>query len=266
MSVIAKAMEKARLEHEEAARTERGAAPALYPPQAAQTGPARYSENLVTADPMNSNTGGEYRLLKGQILALHRENPALNLFMVTSAMRNEGKTLVSCNLAASLAHEFDTTVLLVDADLRAPKCHHMLGLPEAGGLSDCLRHGTPLAEVLIHTGIGRLTLLGAGEPVTNPTELFTSNRLRNLLREIKNRYSDRIVIIDTSPILPFAETRALSRVVDGILLVVRENVTAKVHFESTLRSLEGLPFFGVVYNDAGSFGSDKELFEFPYVY
>lgn len=265
MSVIAKAMEKSRLEHGDIAQSqpEPPAWPASSPLQA---GPANYSKNLVTLDPTNQNMGGEYRLLKGQILAMRRENPALNLFMVSSAMRNEGKTMVSCNLAVSLAHEFDTTVLLVDADLRAPTCHQMLGLPITGGLSDCLRHGTPLGDVLVKTGIGKLSLLGAGEPVTNPTELFTSNRLRNLLREIKNRYSDRIIIVDTSPLLPFAETRALSRVVDGILLVVRENVTARVHLESTLRSLEGLPLFGVVYNDASSFGPDKELFEFPYVY
>lgn len=222
---------------------------------------------LIMACANTSFVGGEYRLLKERILAVRKERPDAALFMVTSPMRSEGKTLVSCNLAAALAKEFDHTALLIDADLRAPACHWMLGIPgRPRGLSDCLLHDDPVSENLIHTGIGRFSLLCAGSAIDNPAELATSRRMQEFLQEIKYRYPDRIIIIDTLPLVPFSESRALSRMVDGILLVVRENVTARAHLESALHFLEGSPVLGVVYNGVGSFGSDKEVFEFAYGY
>ncbi len=225
----------------------------------------RPASTLVTADPNNIMRGEEYRLLKERLLSLSREK-RMNLFMVTSPMRNEGKTLVSCNLAMSLAHEFDHTVLLIDADLRASKCHRMLGIPRPVGLAECLLDGTKFWEALIHTDVGKLSFLAAGRPLSNPAELFSSNMMRDLLYEIKHRYPDRLILIDTAPLLPFSETRALSRVVDGVLLVARENVTLKAHLETALRTLEGSPLLGLVYNDVAGYGTDKDIFELSYTY
>ena len=186
--------------------------------------------------------------------------------MVTSAMRNEGKTMVANNLAVTLAYEYDIRVMLIDADLRAPCCHKMMGIKRDKGLSDILLHGTPFEEVLIHTGLGRLSMIGAGSPIEKPDELFTSTLMSNFLHEVKERYFDRVVIIDTVPLLPFPESRALSQQVDGIILVARENVTAKAHLDEALNELEGLPLLGVVYNDASNYGADREVFELPYAY
>jgi Mrp family chromosome partitioning ATPase len=109
-------------------------------------------------------------------------------------------------------------------------------------------------------------MLCAGSPNNHPAELITSKRMQEFLREIKHRYPDRIIIIDTLPLVPFAESRSLSRMVDGILLVVRENVTVKAHLESALNSLQGCPVSGIVYNGASNYGADKEVFELAFRY
>lgn len=271
MSIIEKAMEKARQAAGEVDKKD----PALPDAPAPQQLPVKDdpkvvhvtpAPELIMADPARYNLGGEYRLLKETLLALRKDHPNKNMFMVASAMRNEGKTVVACNLAATLAHEFDHTVLLIDADLRSPSCHAMFGLQRPKGLSDCLLHSVPFSDALIRTDLGRLSFLGAGSNISNPAELFTSNLMRDLLQEIKQRYPDRITIIDSAPLLPFAETRALSRIVDGIILVARENITAKNHFDSALKTLDGCPLLGVVYNDASSYGSDKEIFDLPSAY
>ena len=276
MSIIEKAMEKAR----------QGSPQSLEAPQPRMVSQSAHqmeeqekpreplhvvrfdpAPELVMCQPQTASLGGSYRLLKERLLGMRKERPDMNLFMISSSMRAEGKTVVSCNLAAAMALEFDHTVLLIDADLRAPSCHKMFGLPgRPKGLTDCLLYDTPFSDVVMHMDLGRLSLLCAGSATDNPSELFTSNRMQKFLLEIKHRYPDRIVIIDTVPLLPFAESRALTRVVDGVVLVVREKVTAKAHLESTLRILEGSPLLGVVYNGTSSYGADREIFELVYGY
>jgi len=284
MSIIEKAMEKAR---QGSSQSPEAVQPRVVPQPAPQSvsQPAsqavawdktRDSTNVVRIDPVpelvmcqpqTASLGGSYRLLKERLLAIRKERPDMNLFMISSSMRAEGKTVVSVNLAAAMALEFDHTVLLVDADLRAPSCHKMFGIPgRPKGLADCLLYDVPFSDVVMRMDLGKLSLLCAGSATENPSELFTSNRMQNFLLEIKHRYPDRIIILDTVPLLPFAESRALTRVVDGIVLVVREKVTAKAHLESTLRVLDGRPLLGIAYNGSSSYGADKEIFELVYGY
>ena len=270
MSIIEQALEKAR----RAARREPEATPPLAaPPRPWQDAPAGNRDPAEGGAPpareqliRTSPVGEEYRLFKEKLLAIQKSDRSKNMFLITSPMRNEGKTHVACNLARSLAQELDHTVLLIDADMRSPSCHRMLGIPRPEGLSDCLARGKKFWEVLIHTGVGRLSFLSSGHPVPNAAELFASNMMRDLLMEIKQRYDDRIILIDTTPILPFAETRSLSRLADGVILVVRENVTVKSHLEATMRLLKDSNFIGAVYNDAQNQGADKDIFDLRYTY
>ncbi|MDP3428863.1 MAG: polysaccharide biosynthesis tyrosine autokinase [Desulfomicrobium sp.] len=172
-----------------------------------------------------------------------------NLIAVTSATVAEGKSMTAVNLAACLALEYDHTVLLVDADLRRPTVHKYLQLGARKGLSDCMREGIDVGELLVKTDIGKLTVLPAGTPVANPVELFSSETMRNLFREMKTRYSDRYIIIDTPPVLPFAETRSIVRMADGVLLVVKEGQPSLGQIEEALESLD-TTVLGIVYNGA----------------
>lgn len=194
-----------------------------------------------------SHVAEEYRKIKETLVTYCKKERFQNLIMVTSAAPGEGKTVTAINLAASLAQEYDHTVLLIDADLRRPTCHRYLGYENTSGLADCLLDGKDVGECLIKTGIGRLSLLPSGRVVDNPTELFSSNSMKLLLKDIKNRYADRFIIVDTPPVLPFAETRSLSGIVDGALLVVREGVASLDDIQEAIEAL-GKKVVGLIYN------------------
>lgn len=205
---------------------------------------------LVSVTDSSSPITEEYRKLKSFLVGMARQREFANVIMVTSALAGEGKTITTLNLALSLAQEMDHTVLLVDADLRKPMIHKYLGIEAGTGLAEVLENRGDIPDSLIHTGVGKLVVLPAGTATLNPVELFTSQRMVKVMQEIKHRYPDRFVIIDTPPILPFAETRTLSHLVDGVIFVIKERLASHSRIEEALNSLEGVNKIGIVYNEA----------------
>jgi protein-tyrosine kinase len=205
---------------------------------------------LVSVNSPASPVAEEYRKLKSTIVALTQKGEFLNTLMVTSALGGEGKSVTALNLAVSLAQECDHTVLLIDADLRKPSLHRYLDLEPGLGLSDCLVDGIDVGSAIIKTGIGRLSFLPSGRSLENPAEMLASQKMRNLMAEMKHRYRDRYLIIDTPPVLPVAETRSLSLLADCIVFVVREGVPSPDEVKSACSSLEQGKILGVVYNDS----------------
>lgn len=221
-------------------------------PMAEQSPPpaVRLSEEtmVIINDPL-SPMAEEYRKLKEALVKMTKRERFENVIAVTSATVAEGKTMTSINLAACLASEYDHTVLLVDADLRRPTVHKYLDLGPHKGLSDCLREGLDIGDLILKTGIGKLSVLPAGTPVANPVELFSSETMRRLFREMKTRYADRYIIIDTPPVLPFAETRSIASIADGLLLVVKEGVPTLDQIQESIDALDN-KVLGIVYNGA----------------
>lgn len=180
---------------------------------------------LVTAAKPHSPASEQFRLLKNNILFPEKGNPPKTI-MVTSASPNEGKSFVAANLAVSIAQSIDEYVLLMDCDLRAPSIHTFFGYGnKEQGLSDYLANTVPLSSVLKKTPVNKLTILTAGQIPSNPSELLSSDQMRRLLHEVKLRYNDRYIIIDTPPPYLTSETNAIARFVDGIILVIRQGKT-----------------------------------------
>ena len=123
-----------------------------------------------------------------------------------------------------------------------------LGMDAERGLTDCVLDGVDLSEVLVKTGIGNLTVLPAGRHVDNPVELFSSNRMIALFDEIKTRYSDRYVIVDTTPLLPFAEPHYIANMIGAVLMVVRTGVTTPEKLKRSLEILKDNNLLGIVSN------------------
>jgi receptor protein-tyrosine kinase/non-specific protein-tyrosine kinase len=204
---------------------------------------------LVNLNDPYSPVGEEFRKLKSALVKLTNDEIFRNTIMVTSSVPNEGKSITSLNLAISLAQEYDHTVLLIDADLRRPSMHNYLEMELKTGLADCLLGEADIGDVICATGIGKLSVISAGKEIANPVELFTSQKMQALLAEVKHRYPDRYIIFDTPPVLPFAETRTLAHLVDGVLFVVKERLASQSNIRDALEALKGSRMLGLVYND-----------------
>lgn len=204
---------------------------------------------LVTGHNPQSVEAEQFRLLKNNILFPEKGNPPKSI-MVTSCSPGEGKSFVAANLAISLAHNIDEYVLLMDCDLRTPSVHKMFGYDNGQGLSEYLSQAKPLASLLTKTFMDKLTILPAGTPPSNPAELLASEQMRRLIHEVKLRYSDRYIIIDTPPPYITSETSVISRQVDGIVIVIRNGKTRKKEVLDIIDLYGKEKILGVVYNFA----------------
>ena len=213
-------------------------------------GPAITIDNpfLVTANDQSSPASEQYRKLKSLLVKLAQAGDFNKTLMVTSPIAGEGKTITAINLAITMAQELDHTVLLIEADIRKPTVMSYLGLKAERGLTDCVLEGIDLSEVIVKTGIGNLSILPAGRQVENPVELFSSNRMHSIFDEVKSRYNDRYVIVDTTPLLPFAEPTYIASMVGAVILVVREGVTTNDKLQSSIEILKNHNLLGVVSN------------------
>ncbi|MCK5916270.1 MAG: polysaccharide biosynthesis protein, partial [Deltaproteobacteria bacterium] len=108
----------------------------------------------------------------------------------------------------------------------------------------------PIEKALIKTGIGKLVILPAGEAIMDPVDMLSSNRMKEIVSELKQRYPERYVIFDTPPALPFADAGVLSAIVDATLFVVREGMAQSEDIVKTLEEFKQHNLLGVVYNDA----------------
>ncbi len=207
--------------------------------------------NIIGFDAQHAPVAEEYKKLKAMILQMTKRKENINTIMVTSSEPEEGKSLNAINLALVLAQEYNNTVLLVDADLRRPSLHGYLGLEPSIGLTDCLVDEIDVSQALVKVGTSKFSFLPAGRKASNPAELLSSNKMKNLIHEIKCRYRDRYVIIDTPPVLAFAETHVMSSYVDGILFIIKEGV-AYSSVRSALDILDGGNVLGIVFNNASA--------------
>lgn len=270
MSRIEKALEKAiqmRTEGAPAVQAQNEKRAVVRPVTGAtsRTVSINTANRLITtlSDP-SSVVSEQYRKLKSGLVRISSDDTFHNLIMVTSSLSGEGKSLTSVNLAVSMAQEFDLTVLLIDADLRRPNIHTLLGFDSSQGLSDCLLSGVDISDVIVKTDIDKLSVIPAGCAVENPLELITSKKMQELMEEIKHRYKDRYVIIDTTPLLPFAESRILAHLVDGIVLVIHEGVTQQATILEAKELLKGCPVLGVVLNDSTTVSKEHDHYSTYY--
>jgi protein-tyrosine kinase len=191
-----------------------------------------------------------YKMLRTHILQRTREE-GHNTLMITGPLPGEGKTVTSINLAISIAQEMNQTVLLVDADLRAPSVHQYFGLPEGEGLVDYLTAGVPISELLVHPeGLDKLVLLPGGKPAAQAPELINSPLMRDLVQELKHFYPNRYVLFDLPPLLTYADALAFAPLVDGIIVVVEAGKTAREDIERCREKLEKFNLLGFVLNKA----------------
>ncbi len=188
-----------------------------------------------------------YRSIRTSILFMNPVAPPRTL-LVTSSQPREGKTATSVNLAISLAH-LGNRVVLIDADMRQPRCHRALGLAQGTGLAEVLRGNASLDEALVRVrldgettgdasdeaGRAGLYLLQSGLPPGDPSELLASSRMRELLATLRERFD--MVLIDSPPVFPITDSAILAPAVEGVVLVVRGHQTDRRVISEALERL-----------------------------
>jgi capsular exopolysaccharide synthesis family protein len=196
----------------------------------------------------SSSLAESYFTLRTSVLLSTPLRPPQAL-LVTSAQPREGKTSTSLNLALGLAQR-GVPVVVVDADLRRPGISKTLGLAENGmGLSSVLSGAHHLEQALHQfEGLSNLWVLPAGPQPPNPATLLASPGMEDLLRQLRGRFAH--VVLDTAPLLLVTDATILSRLVDGVVLVVESGVTARralVRAHKILQSAGGI-ILGAVLN------------------
>lgn len=152
--------------------------------------------------------------------------PNGHLIMTASALPNEGKTFTSINLALSLALEQDITVLLVDADVAKRHISRIFGVDKEAGLLDALKDDTlDLESLIIPTDVPGLSLLPAGNRTNIATELLSSAHMENTVARLGAHSPNRIVLLDSPPLLLTSESRALAAIVGQVVVVVNARTT-----------------------------------------
>jgi protein-tyrosine kinase len=194
------------------------------------------------------SSGGPYKMLRTQVLRRLAQISA-NTLAVLSASNGEGKTLTAINLAIALAADPGHTALLVDLDLRNPSIAHRLGFEPTTGIEDCLQSRRPVYEAMVKVaGYERLTVLPARAAIEQSSELLGTQRMADLMQELRTRYFNRVLIFDLPPVLLADDALVFSRHVQAGLFVVAEGQSAREAVTRSLVLLDRLPIIGTVLN------------------
>jgi capsular exopolysaccharide synthesis family protein len=191
----------------------------------------------------SSVSAEQYRRLAA---VLHEEQAhgKLKTVMVTSALPSEGKTLTVVNLALTLSGSYGRRVLVIDADLRAPSMHRLLGVRNSRGLSDTLRD-RPTALPLVEVS-PRLSVLTAGRPGPSPLSDLTSERMGEVIRECAASFD--WVLVDTPPVGLLSDAQVLARLVNGVIFVIAAGSTPAAAVERAVSELGAESIIGTVLN------------------
>ncbi|TRY30804.1 XrtA-associated tyrosine autokinase [Aliiglaciecola sp. M165] len=221
---------------------------------------------------MGRNTiNEEYRAIKRKVLSnafgpLAKTLNNANIVMVTSPNPNEGKTFTAINLALSIALEQDKTVLLVDADVLRPSVMKTIDQPFENGLMEyLLGEIDDLGEVIHHTSLDTLRIIPAGKSHHLSTELLASEKMLESVSEFAHRYPDRVVIIDSPPLLGINETAILANLAGQAVIVVQEGKTTLTRLSQAVDHLNPDMAKGFVINKAmGSSGDSAGYYGYYY--
>jgi capsular exopolysaccharide synthesis family protein len=206
------------------------------------------SSRLIIFTEPDSLVSEKFRFLGVRLRQLQNSRP-LKKVLVTSTIPEEGKSLVSANLAGVLARR-KQKVLLIEGDLRRPVLGRDFGLGRLAGLGEWLQGDRTAPSNIYFLEGPNFWLLPAGEPPTNPLELMQSGRLTRLMEQLANLFD--WIVVDSPPLLPLADTTVWSRLTDGTLLVAREGKTEKAALERGLEILKSSDLLGVVLNGCTS--------------
>src|SRR5438105_2476918 len=187
----------------------------------------------------------EYRTLRSRLYHM-REKMTLKKLLVTSALPKEGKSFTSSNLAQVLVRQHGRRVLLIDADLRGPRLHLMLGTAPGPGLSDYLQGKNDEFSIMQRGPMDNLFFIPSGTGIEDPAELVGNGKLKVLLQRVESLFD--WIIVDSPPAIPVSDASVLAKACDGVLMVVRSNATPSDVARKAREEFPDQALVGVVLN------------------
>jgi len=234
----------------------------VEPPAQGWDAPSALSPLFVAANEPGSLAAEQYRLLRTRLEGDETGRRA-RLLLVTSARVGDGKTTTSANLALTMAQEYQHKVVLVEADLRRPTLASLFGVRSEPGLVDVLLGSASLDEALVEVPGQHLYILPAGAAAARSTELLASTMMERVIDGLRARFSR--VVLDTPP-MTLSDTHVLTRLADGVLMVVRAGITPRPAVERALAGVNREKLIGVVLNEVDNTSSDYGYSGVEYAY
>lgn len=219
--------------------------------------------DLVVQKKTRSTSAEAFRSIRTNLLLSSAEHKP-GVILITSPGPIEGKSLVSTNLALILA-QTEERVLLIDGDMRKPRIHKVFGLDDSKGLSTLLTGHSDIKEVIFESGIPKLYLLPSGPRPPNPAELLGSNKMVEVISELRKRFN--YIIIDSPPLIAVTDSAVLSKSVDGVVLVLKAGQTTRELAKRAHKNLKELNarVLGAILNDV-DLEKDRYYYYYPYYY
>jgi capsular exopolysaccharide synthesis family protein len=207
---------------------------------------------VVLADP--NSTGAEMFRVLATRLAHMQNKRRLQKLLITSSVCDEGKSVIAVNLALTLARRHNVRTLLIEADLRRPSASQLLTSSSLRGITEWDAGKLALEDSLYQINDLPLWFLSAGHGMEEPLPLLESDRFAKMVDAISSSFD--WVVLDATPMLPMADATSLSRLCDGVLVVVREGHTRRKVLNKALESIEKPKLLGVVFNQASMLNID----------
>ena len=261
MELIQQALDKAKKQREAVAAQQKQIAPDPAVGKPVATNDIAYSQtqkveistddllhNRVVAGVQNDPRADVFKILRTKVLQRMRSRGA-NVLAITSPLCGSGKSLISANLAISIAMDAKYSVLAVDMDFRRPELHNYFGLSPEYGLCDYFDGNKSISDILIHpAGLEYLVILPTGGSLVRSSDLLSTPKMLELANELKHRYPDRIVVVDLPPLLQTDDAMMFLPNVDACLLVVAEGENTIDDVQRSIDLIDESKFMGTILN------------------
>lgn len=271
MERIKKALEKAQQQRQEAVsrqlpvsgKTEAGRIQDTQQFQYSKTRRVDVSDELLKKNRIIAGLSDDlrsdlYKMLRTKVLQKMQTNN-WNVLAITSPTRGAGKSLTAINLAISIAMDPNYSVLLADLDLRYPSIHDYFGMPVELGLSDYFSGNKTIPELLVHPGLEKMVILPAGSPIQRSSDLLSTPKMMELASELKQRYPDRIIVVDLPPLLQTDDAMIFMPNVDACVLVVAEGENSEEEVKKSIQMIDKSKYIGSILNKSAEVNSANEV-------
>ena len=216
-----------------------------------------WDQELMFGPNVNFAVSEAYKLLRANVMYSFSAENRCHVVGVMSSICGEGKSTTACNLAYVLA-EAGKRTLLLEGDLRLPSISEKLGLEKEVGLTDLVVMNEKLSNVLQHCKLApKMDIITAGSPTPNPSELLGSNVMKDVMKELSERYE--YIVIDLPPVTAVSDALVISELLDGVIMVVCSNYVRRKNLAEAMRQLKmvGVRILGFVYRNSNKGEGNK---------